>query len=322
MGAVVPLTLPWNPDSIHRAPTADGAHIALGRYLPRTQPRFAEPVILCHGLGANRYDLDFDERYSVARHLARRGFEAWVLELRGRGHASAPARTSFDAQAEHDVRTALETVLSISGAKKALWVGHSKGGLMPLAHLGKNPMAPIAAVVTLGSPVAFEPDRGLQLFAVLASPLLALPFFPLRAATRLATLTGLPPRPIAQYLVNEANLEPRVVRQAIYNVSADVSSGVARQFARWAKTGRFDAEDGFDYFAALKHVRAPVLLIAGSHDKIATPGSVLRAREVLAGPVDAFVAQGYGHGDLTVGKNAPDEIFPRVAEFLERHASR
>src|SRR3954470_21859465 len=122
MRAAVPFKLPWNPDSLHRAATADGAHVALGRYHPRGQRRFAEPVVLCHGLGANRYDLDFDERYSLARHLAGRGFEAWVLELRGRGHASPPGRYNFDAQAEHDVRAALKTVLA-AGAARALWVG-------------------------------------------------------------------------------------------------------------------------------------------------------------------------------------------------------
>jgi pimeloyl-ACP methyl ester carboxylesterase len=319
---VVPLTLslPWKPDSLHRERTADGATIALGRYFPRGERRFAEPVVLCHGLGANRYDLDFDERYSLARHLARRGFEAWVLELRGRGHASPPGRTSFDAQAQHDVRAALDTVLA-AGGKRVFWVGHSKGGLAALAHLGKNPDAPIAAIAALGSPVAMQPDKGLQRFAKLATPLHALPFIPLRLLTRVATLTGLPPEPIGSYLVNVDNLEPRVVRQAIYNVSADVSGGVAKQFSRWAATGRFDADDGFDYFAALRHVRAPVLLVAGSKDKLATPTSVMRAAEVLGGPVEQHLALGYGHGDLTVGLRAPEEIFPRVAAFFERHAS-
>src|SRR6476619_1116703 len=98
------LALTFRPDELYRVPTDDGASIALGRYHPRGPRRFAEPVLLCHGLGANRFNLDFDERYSVARYLARRGFETWVLEMRGRGEAGFHARsTSFDEQAEHDV---------------------------------------------------------------------------------------------------------------------------------------------------------------------------------------------------------------------------
>ena len=83
------LTLPFKPDELYRVPTDDGAAIALGRYHAREARRYAEPVILCHGLGANRFHMDFDEHYSLARYLARAGFETWVLELRGRGLAGA-----------------------------------------------------------------------------------------------------------------------------------------------------------------------------------------------------------------------------------------
>jgi len=311
------LTLPWQPDEVYRPRTADGATIALGRYHPRGRRRFVEPVVLAHGLGANRFDLDFDERYSLARYLARRGFEAWVLELRGRGHAGFHGRaTSFDDQAEHDVTAALTAIGS-----RVLWVGHSKGGLAAYAHLAKHPLAPIAAIVTLGSPVTFPYARGLKVFASIASPLFALPVIPLRLATRVATLTGLPPEPIGSYLVNPKNLEPRVVRQAIYNVSADVFGGVARQFARWASHGRFDSNEGFDYFEGMRAIRAPVLLIGGTEDKLAPLEGVLAAKRVLGGPVHEHVARGYGHGDLTVGLNAPEQVFPEVAAFLEQHAT-
>jgi pimeloyl-ACP methyl ester carboxylesterase len=311
------LTLPWTPDELYRVPTSDGAYIALGRYHPRGARRFVEPVVLAHGLGANRFDLDFDETYSLARYLARRGFETWVLELRGRGHAGFHARsTTFDEQAEHDVTAALRTV-----GRRALWVGHSKGGIAAYAHLARNPQAPIAAVVTLGSPVRFEASLGLKAFAALTAPLVALPVIPLRALTRLLTLTGLPPEPVGSYLVNKRNLEPRVIRQAIYNVSADVFGGVVRQFTRWFTRGRFDSNQGFDYYRGLAAVRVPVLAIAGSEDKLAPVAGVLAAREALGGPVLTHVAKGFGHGDLTVGIAAPTEVFPRVSEFLDAHAT-
>src|SRR5689334_240377 len=132
------LTLHFKPDELYRVPTDDGASIALGRYHPRVARRFAEPVILCHGLGANRFNLDFDERYSVARYLANRGFETWVLELRGRGLAGPMVEATFDDQAEHDVRAAIRTVRS-TGAERVCWLGHSKGGLAAFAHNAKNP---------------------------------------------------------------------------------------------------------------------------------------------------------------------------------------
>src|SRR5262249_32492379 len=138
------LELSFKPDELHRVPTEDGAAIALGRYLPLAKRRFAEPVILGHGLGANRFNLDMDERYSLARFLARRGFETWVLELRGRGLAGPPKDCSFDDQVNYDVPAALNTVLG-AGHKAVTWVGHSKGGLLLYAHLAKNPQSPIKA---------------------------------------------------------------------------------------------------------------------------------------------------------------------------------
>lgn len=314
----MPLQLPWKPDLVHRLSTDDGATIALGRYHPRGGRRFVEPVVLAHGLFANRFDLDFDERYSFARALAARGFETWVLELRGRGHAGPHARpTTFDAQAEHDVRAALRAV-----GQRALWVGHSKGGLAAYAHLSRNPQAPIAGLVALGSPVRPQHPAAARALVRLLSQLGALPVLPLRAVTRAATLTGLPPEPFASWLVNPKNLEPRVVRQALWNVSADVYGGVARQLARWFDTGRFDAESGLDYLAAMRAIRAPTLLVAGNADRLATPAAVFAAQAALGGPVETFVAEGFGHGDLTVGLRAPGEVLPVVAEFLQRVATR
>jgi pimeloyl-ACP methyl ester carboxylesterase len=313
----VALTLPWRPDSLHKVRTRDGAQIALGRYHGRGANKRSTPVILCHGLGANRYDLDFDEHYSLARFLARRGFETWVLELRGRGHAGPAKRFNFDDQAEHDVAAAIATVLE-AGATRVAWVGHSKGGLVAYAHLARNPTAPISAIVTLGSPVALDAETGLKRFVMLTKPAHVLNLIPMQLLARASVVTGLPPEPIGSYLANVKNLEPRVVRQAIYNVSADVSGAVARQFARWMQTGAFDSDDGFDYFQGMRAIRVPVLLIAGTLDKMATPKAVLAAREVLAGEVETLVAEGFGHGDLAVGIRAPDEIFTRVLAFLER----
>jgi pimeloyl-ACP methyl ester carboxylesterase len=321
------LALPWTPDDLYRVPTPDGATIALGRYHPRVQRRFSTPVVLCHGLGANRYDLDFSERYSLAQYLARRGFETWVLELRGRGMAGKPLSATFDDQAGHDVGTALRTVLSAGTARDALWVGHSKGGMVAYAHLGRLPSAPIRAIAALGTPISFEHQPGVKQLLRAVAPVLKLPMIPMRLATRVVAPFGLPPWPFGAYLANADNMEPLVIRQAISNVTADILGGVGRQFLRWITTGRLDGEDGFDYRAALKDVKVPVLLMAGVKDLLAPPETVLPARTLLGGPTEYVLlarSQGfsadYGHGDLTLGRKAPDEVFPRVADFLERHA--
>jgi predicted alpha/beta hydrolase len=112
-------------------------------------------------------------------------------------------------------------------------------------------------------------------------------------------------------------------------MSADIPGGVARQFARWVLHDAFDGNDGFDYRTGLKAVTVPVLAFAGAADFLATPASVHAARRFVGGPVEtltAGVAYGfiddYGHGDLALGRHAPTEIVPRMAEYLGRFATR
>jgi len=322
------LSLTFRPDELYRVPTDDGAAIALGRYHPRGERRYAQPVILCHGLGANRFHLDFDERYSLARYLARLGFEAWVLELRGRGLAGPCGDFTFDDQAEHDVRAALRTVLS-TGSKEVLWVGHSKGGLTLYAHLARNPQAPVRAAVALGSPFTFAVQPGLRHFIKRVEPLLNLKAIPTRRITSLAFF-GAPPGPMTRYMMLPSNMDTEVVRRALANVPSDVAGGVGRQFARWITTNTFTSYDGsFDYRAPLAEVRVPFLLLAGSRDLLAPPMAVARAKEHLGGPVKLVIAgkahgfaEDYGHADLVLGRRAPHEIFPLVEAFLSAHATR
>lgn len=317
--------LEWKPGEVYRVPTDDGARIALGRYFP-SERKFKHPVVLAHGLGTNRFALDFDERYSLAQYLARRGFETWVLELRGRGVAGRGFDSSFDEQAEHDVKAALKTVLSAqSEPEGVLWVGHSKGALLAYAHLGRHADAPIRAIVALGSPVSFASHAGVRQFVSLLKPVMRLPVIPLRLLTRPVVPLGLPPDPIGRYLVNPKNMDPKVVHQAIAHVSSDLLGGVARQFTRWLEHDTFDANDAFDYRKGMKNVRVPVLLLSGEKDLLAPPDSVEHAQTLLGGPVEKKrlgkrhgQVEDYGHGDLSLGERAPEEVFPLVAEFLER----
>ena len=54
-----------------------------------THRRFEEPVLLCHGLAANRCTFDFEPPYSMAHFLAEAGFDCFSVEWRGIGHSHA-----------------------------------------------------------------------------------------------------------------------------------------------------------------------------------------------------------------------------------------
>src|SRR5688500_12875380 len=121
------------PDEIHFAATEDGWRVALTRYRPET-PNGAEPVLCCHGIASNSTGLDLTEELSLPRALARAGFDAWLLELRGRGRSTKPRLFgkhdwdwSFDEYAERDAPAAIATLLRATGAERLHWVGFSLG---------------------------------------------------------------------------------------------------------------------------------------------------------------------------------------------------
>jgi pimeloyl-ACP methyl ester carboxylesterase len=323
---LTPPPLAFEPDELQRVTTDDGNAVALGRYHPRGPRRFAEPVVLAHSLGTNCFDLDFDERYSLARALARRGFEAWVLESRGHGLEGVATGSTFDVEVEYDVTATLRAVRS-AGAQKVLWVGHSRGGLLALAHLTRHPEAPLQAIVTLGAPTTFT-SPGVRRFVRALGPLLRLETLPLAWPARVAVPWGLPPAPVGPYLLNADNVEPVVIRQALAYAMVDVAGGVARQFARWVLGDVFDGEDGFDYRAHLGAVRQPLLTVAGAVDRLVPPRDAHAAAARVSGPTqqvtmgrsEGFSAD-YGHGDLVLGRRAPDELVPLVCDFLARWAT-
>ena len=56
----------------------------------REAARRSAPVLLVHGIAANRYNLDLTDETSLARHLCARGFDVCLVELRGRGFSLRP----------------------------------------------------------------------------------------------------------------------------------------------------------------------------------------------------------------------------------------
>jgi pimeloyl-ACP methyl ester carboxylesterase len=108
------------------------------------------------------------------------------------------------------------------------------------------------------------------------------------------------------------------------NVVENISRPVLRQFLRWVRDDKFDSDDGaVDYRANLAAAGAPALFIAGQRDLLAPPESVLAGYRGWGGEKEYWLASladglsaDYGHSDLIFGRHAPEEIFPRVRDWL------
>ena len=322
------LAAPAPEDERLAARTRDGWRLALGRRRPRGPAR-RPPVLLCHGLSANRWMLDpgVDGR-SLSAFLAGAGFDCFALDLRGHGGSrSGPpgARPwTFDTYLAEDVPAALDSVRAATGQERVLWVGHSLGALLGMAACQAH-AARIAGLVAIAGPVLMPPFVG-------ASHLLlpARGRFNRLLAAMAAPLAGALPLPVAEGIVARDNIERPVYRRLLANGIEDVAPGVFAQLRGWVRQDAFRSEDGsMDYRAGLAACRQPALFVGAALDRLAPPASARAGLARWGGPGEFFLAAreaglsaDYSHTDLLLGRRAPEEVFPRVRDWLLAHAER
>ncbi|GGL07431.1 hypothetical protein Sme01_11690 [Sphaerisporangium melleum] len=119
-------------------------------------------------------------------------------------------------------------------------------------------------------------------------------------------------------------------RLADLNGAADIN--YYRHIAKMVQAGRAvkcdpgnPAHAGLpdDYLAGAHRVETPVLFLTGEHNNVFTDSNIVCHRllsERTPGRHELQVVPGYGHIDPLIGKNAHADVFPRILDFLKRHA--
>ena len=325
------------PPQLLRTRCADGWEIAVHvRRAP--QRRFEEPVLLCHGLAANRFTFDFAPPYSVAHYLAEAGFDCFSVEWRGTGHSRRPPTgrlfTDFtvDDHILQDGPAVLELALKETGAKRAFWLGHSLGALVGFGVAQGPHGHQLAGLLALGAPVYLKSEpllRALLSLGVRAA-------WPVRLRQEWVTATFAPflgyvNLPMSDLLVNAEHIPPTIQRQVFANMMSSMSRKVLLQFQDWIEHDAFRSYDGkVDWRAGMSRLALPMLVMGGSSDRLATSENIRKQYELLTAPDRTLHIFGrdrgdkmdYGHGDLMFGTGAPAEIYPIIREWLEARATR
>ncbi len=312
-------------DEVRFARAADGWEVALGRRRPRSRPR-RRPVVLCHGLGANRFTWDLDPARSFLRYLADHGFDVFCLELRGHGRSQrvGPGGDrwgwSLWDYARQDLPAAFAAVLEVTGADALQVVGHSMGGI--LLHIRRAMGDPrVAAGVAVGAAVDYSGTPSVFHDASrLVGLTRVLPAVPLGPFARFLAPVALAfDNPIDRVNVHPSNVERHLYRRLCALGFHAVSAPVLRTLAPAMAAGGLRLPDGTP-IAALAEGRAPLLALAGTADLQCDPEAARRGCQAMQvfglghGQVDD-----YGHFDLVIGRRAPAEVWPVVAEWLIDH---
>jgi pimeloyl-ACP methyl ester carboxylesterase len=300
--------------------------------------RFREPVVLCHGLGTNRYNFEFDPPFSIPRLLADHGFECFTVELRGAGASAAPPSGvqpfdhAIDAHIQLDAPAVVELACRATGAPRAFWIGHSIGALIGQAAAAGPAHHRLAGVIALNPPLFFEPNRAVYRSAALGARLAwGARFRQDVLAAVIAPLLRWLPASVTESMVTAAQVPLDRRRAIVERLATPIARRALRQVADWAAHGVFRSEDQlFDYRAALRCLTVPTLTVGGSLDRLGTRRA-LEAQHDAIGATDKLLRifgrssgdiDDYGHADVIFGRTAPVEAYPVLLDWLARRADR
>lgn len=310
--------------------TPDGWQLAVSHYRsaahgPATR---RHPVLLCHGLGANRLTFDADPRYSLAAWLVAQGFDVYAVELRGHGLSEKPGGGKrwgwgIAEYAEIDLPAVFAHVLELTQKEALHYVGHSMGGILLYTRSALGDTN-IRSGVTIGSSLDYSGLPSMfHAVAPLAPLSYLLSFVPVHWGALLSSwATRFSARWVDASLVNGSNVELDVFRRMAANLLHPVSSRVLRDLAL-AITGRGMKSSGGSTYNELLQERGygfPVLSIAGAGDILCPPETVARFGTETHAFARAHGHQAdYGHLDLVMGLHAEREVWPLVNEWLLKH---
>jgi pimeloyl-ACP methyl ester carboxylesterase len=325
------------PDEIHFATASDGCRLSVTRYRPASDgPAIvAAPILLVHGIAANRYNFDLTDDISLAKWLAARGHDCWLVELRGRGLSTRPRLFSkqkydwsFDEYPERDLPAAAETIRKATGASRIHLIGFSTGALACYAFLSDpKRRIDVASLVSIGGASTFKRTSK----AISGRLVRNLRWMRHRWLMRLlAPISGyFHPWPL-QIIHNPENTDGAIQRRAMVNLIANFSRNELLQYSDWILNDAFRSIDlRRDYRAELPRITTPTLFLAGTRDALSPPDAVKETHDSIGAADKQFQicsrAQGmrvnYGHFDLVIGRESPTEIFPLVQRWIETHGS-
>jgi pimeloyl-ACP methyl ester carboxylesterase len=329
--------------------TSDGWKLGIRRVRPLVPDPAKDPVVLCHGLGLNGTFWTITDR-SLAQLLADHGYDVFIPDLRGSGASRRVGKVgeindvlrqtlipeigagswTMDDEAFHDVPAILDYVEKVTGKPRVNWVGHSLGGMLMFAHLEVTARPErIATFVGMGCSTdlvvtpqtdMIQANFGLRVLShVMSTSRFARPMRHYRPS-------GL--ASIDKFYYSAENVDQSTVSRFYGYTLEDLSGAALKQMDPWLRKGRLLSADGaVDYASHLDRITTPTLFIAGDGDiMVDTPS--MEATFAKLGATDKTLLhfgkkQGhvddYGHCDLVWSRHAPDEVFPEIIKWLDRH---
>lgn len=330
--------LETKPDSIVFCSAEDDWRLGLTRHRPaHPLPGGATPVILCPGAALDASIFDAAPETSLAAFLAEHGYDAWLLDPRGRGRSRRSRgrderrlNWSFDDYVELDLPAAIEAVCARTGAQQVQLIGFGLGGLVTLAMVatgGQHLKDRVSGMATLGTTACFRRQRG----TFSARRLRLLRWLRLDFLARvLAPLVGRLYPPQLGALQNRDNIDATIYRRALVSAASAPSRAELQQYVEWLERDAFTGvQQGRDLRELLGGLPTPTLMVAGPRDEIAPVDMVEATFNLLGEEAEHALlvasrmhgmSTNYGHLDLLLGRGVHRDLHTHLLRWLDQHA--
>jgi len=333
---------------IYHVKTPDDSSITLTRYKGRNKSY--NPIIFIHGMGGNHLMYDFDENHSLARFLAKKGWDVWLLDLRthdgdgdyffGKNSDREYINRYWDFDntlLKIDVVTAVNFVKNKTGFDKLFLSGHSYGGYLAYAYailIGEQNLSGI--ITTAADPYAMPED----VYKIFTSnhPLIYLSRFGFFVGNKaFVNPIGLPcDFPTPKFIVNilMRNYKPSklvfydyttplYVQKGLFHHSDSEAAGVwvdmffGKHPTKYAGSW-VDPQTLFNYSAHLEDINVPILFIAGDEDPQDPADNIYKGYENVSSTDKTFYNfSEHSHLDLLLGEDADELIFTKINSWLQ-----
>ncbi|HNT89099.1 MAG TPA: alpha/beta fold hydrolase, partial [Candidatus Hydrogenedentes bacterium] len=256
-------------DEVYLVSTQDEWKLRVCRY--RRGRTLGEPVLLCHGAGANHHNFSFPGNDSLIDFLVAKGYDCWAVDLRGCRSSQPPdGKKRFDAKLDdyllQDLPAVIEHIRRVTGYHTMHWIGHSLGGLLLYAYAREFGVRGLAGCVTLGAPIGFDgthvaaPDFLVRFFARHPRFVTALAhaYVPIGRTLHL---------PLGFFPISLRNLHPNITTEHLFLMLDNLLPDVFVTLADWARGKKCVMKGGaLDVKAGLAALRAPLLVFLAPRD--------------------------------------------------------
>lgn len=296
--------------------------------LPPNEPRPA--VVMLHGLSSNPVALHL-KSHSLAQYIAQTGRTVYLAAVRGSEQDTSRPVFGFEDLLTHDLPAIIDAVHRDVGQMRFHVLGHSLGGILWLClglRLGQT--LPWLSVATVASSLDYS--QGQSSYARLA-PLsfmipkkLKIPYG--RWIQRLARQTQKSNPWWTHFHVHPSNVKDEHLSTLWRHGFGYTTGKLLADLAPLAHSKPLiDAHSGKPFIDAAASWPWPLLWLSGSRDLQCPPAATQTTHARFPSQHSHTIPFGqsfghqeeYGHFDLLIGRNAPQEVWPKLAAWFEQH---